>query len=182
MRLEDFTVEELLFNNFHILSKKLFTFIDYKSEKRRNYYTSKEVVVGHEYVRRQGDFPYEISTQPVYETVTEPISKYMYEKYKKNYMEREKEGISIGSTVEMVSISYKEEYIRLRDSNRKTKGEELDKLFSSYYGLADAYYEYLYKKRPFISDEYLERVRVDLLPAMHAFVERSLSGLYLDDE
>lgn len=97
-------------------------------------------------------------------------------------MEREKEGISIGSTVEMVSISYKEEYIRLRDSNRKTKGEELDKLFSSYYGLAEAYYEYLYKRRPFISDGYLERVRLDLLSAMHAFVERSLSGLYLDDE
>lgn len=182
MRLEDFDVEELLFNNFHILARKLFTFIDYKSENKYHYCKYKKVITGYKYVHEQGDFPYSVSNEPVYETVTEPISKYMYNKYKKNPVERVNEGIEVGYTVERVGVSYKDEYIRLRDSNRKTKDAELERLFGSYYALVDEYYNYLYQKRPFISDDYLERVRLDLLPAMHAFIERVLEGLNLDVE
>lgn len=168
MKLNDVKLEDLICNNLHILARKLFYLIDYKSEKKYTYYESKKVIVGYKYEHPQGAPTYYLVSVPIYDTVKKNISKYMFDKYNNNISK------NVGVSMEEVDVTYGEVYNRLVNSKRKDKETELNKLFSSYYKLADEYYALL-SANSYISKDYLNRVSLKLLPAMESFVKNSLN-------
>lgn len=168
MKLANFTLEDLLHNNFHILARKLFRTVDYKSSKKYSYYRLRKCISGYESKIAHDDSPYPYVKVPVYKIVEEPISKQSFNKNKSDQ--------NVVSRFEYVDVTYEEEYNRIMNSKSKDKTKSLDRLFDSYYDLADEYYGMIADNN-FIAKDYKDRVKSELLNAMHKFVENHLTTI-----
>ena len=111
MKLNEMKLDDLLYMNLHMLSKKLFNTIDYKEIKKEHFTLTEKVKIGSEW--GWGDNG-KYDRLPIYKFETTPISKNKYYKLKKA-------GKIVQRTVTTVAITYKDEYEKILSSKTKDK-------------------------------------------------------------
>ena len=80
MKLNEMKLDDLLYMNLHMLSKKLFNIIDYKEVKKEHFTLTEKVKIGSEWgLGDNGKY----DRLPIYKFETTPISKNKYYKLKK---------------------------------------------------------------------------------------------------
>ena len=162
MKLEEMKLDDLLYRNLHILSKKLFNTIDYKIVEKSEFYIGRNVKVGFE---RKVVFG---AITPIYEEQYTKISKAEYYKLKKT-------DAYIKVVVTESIKTYKDEYNYILNSKIKDKDKALKNLYNDFYNLADEYITELEKYKPFLSEDYLNRVKNDLKPTMEHYINKILN-------
>lgn len=104
----------------------------------------------------------------MYKFETTPISKNKYYKLKKA-------GKIVQRTVTTVSITYKDKYEKILSSKTNNKEEALNKLYNDFYDLADEYIKELDQYKCFLSEDYLNRVEINLKLTMEHYITKILS-------
>lgn len=165
MKLNEMKLDDLLYMNLHILSKKLFNTIDYKIAEKSEFYRGKKVKVGYE---RKG-----VGVISVYKVQYNKISKAEYYKLKKT-----------DAHVKVIVIenirTYKDEYNYILNSKIKDKEKALKNLYNDFYNLADEYITELEKYKSFLSEDYLNRVKNNLKPTMEHYITKILNAKNVD--
>lgn len=165
MKINEMKLDDLLYMNLHILSKKLFNTIDYKIAETSEFYRGKKVKVGYE---RKG-----VEVISVYEVQYNKISKAEYYKLKKT-----------DAHVKVIIIenirTYKDEYNYILNSKIKDKEKALKNLYNDFYNLADEYITELEKYKSFLSEDYLNRVKNNLKPTMEHYITKILNAKNVD--
>ena len=100
MKLNEMKLDDLLYMNLHMLSKKLFNSIDYKEIKKEHFTLVEKEKTGYKGVKGPTGRYEEI---PVYELINKSISKIEYYKLKRN-------GKAVQKNITKTSVTYKEEY------------------------------------------------------------------------
>lgn len=100
MKLNEMKLDDLLYMNLHMLSKKLFNIIDYKTHQKVNYFVSQKKKIGHKGQRGPTGRYEEI---PLYEVTNESISK-------AKYYELKRKGEYVQKNITHTAVTYKDEY------------------------------------------------------------------------
>ena len=164
MKLNEMKLDDLLYMNLHMLAKKLFNTI-YKEVKKEHFTLTEKVKIASEW--GWGDNG-KYDRLPIYKFETTPISKNKYYKLKKA-------GKIVQRTVTTVAITYKDEYEKILSSKTKDKDEALNNLYNDFYDLADEYIKELDQYKCFLSEDYLNRVEINLKPTMEHYITKILS-------
>ena len=165
MKINEMKLDDLLYMNLHILSKKLFNTIDYKIAEKSEFYRGKKVKVGYE---RKG-----VEVISVYEVQYNKISKAEYYKLKKTD--------ALVKVIVTENIrTYKDEYNYILNSKIKDKEKALKNLYNDFYNLADEYITELEKYKSFLSEDYLNRVKSNLKPTMEHYITKILNAKNVD--
>ena len=165
MKINEMKLDDLLYMNLHILSKKLFNTIDYKIAEKSEFYRGKKVKVGYE---RKG-----VGGISVYEVQYNKISKAEYYKLKKTD--------ALVKVIVTENIrTYKDEYNYILNSKIKDKEKALKNLYNDFYNLADEYITELEKYKSFLSEDYLNRVKSNLKPTMEHYITKILNAKNVD--
>lgn len=165
MKLNEMKLDDLLYMNLHMLSKKLFNTIDYKEVKKEHFTLTEKVKIGSEW--GWGDNG-KYDRLPIYKFETSPISKNKYYKLKKA-------GKIVQRKVTTTAVTYQEEYEKILSLKKKDKGEALNKLYNDFYALADEYIKELDQYKCFLNEDYLNRVEINLKPTMEHFITKILN-------
>ena len=165
MKLNEMKLDDLLYMNLHMLSKKLFNLIEYKVIKEKTYYEGEKVITG---TKIQGPL-YCVEMVPVYEVkYTKKISRNKYLKY----ITTDK---LVKEEIEEKSVTYKDEYNRILNSKIKDKEKALNKLYNDFYNLSNDFIKKLEKYEEFLNKDYLNRVRNTLRPTMEHYITKVLN-------
>ena len=167
MKINEMKLDDLLYMNLHILSKKLFNTIDYKIAETSEFYRGKKVKVGYE---RKG-----VGVISVYEVQYNKISKAEYYKLKKT-------DAHVKVIVTENIRTYKDEYNYILNSKIKDKEKALKNLYNDFYNLADEYITELEKYKSFLSEDYLNRVKSNLKPTMEHYITKILNAKTLTSD
>lgn len=165
MKLNEMKLDDLLYMNLHMLARKLFNAIDYKEVKKEYFTFSEKEKTGYEGVKGPTGRYEEI---PVYEIANKPISKTEYYKLKRN-------GKAVQKNITKATVTYKEEYEKILSSKTNNKEEALKKLYNDFYDLADEYIKELDQYKCFLSEDYLNRLEINLKPTMEHYITKILS-------
>ena len=165
MKLNEMKLDDLLYMNLHMLSKKLFNTIYYKEVKKEHFTLTEKVKIGSEW--GWGDNG-KYDRLPIYKFETAPISKNKYYKLKKA-------GRIVQRTVTTVAITYKDEYEKILNSKVDNKEEALKKLYNDFYDLSDEYIKELDQYKCFLNEDYLKKVEINLKPTMEHYITKILS-------
>lgn len=165
MKLNEMKLDDLLYMNLHMLSKKLFNTIDYKEVKKEHFTLTEKVKIGSEW--GWGDKG-KYDRLPIYKFETTPISKNKYYKLKKA-------GKIVQRTVTTTAVTYQEEHEKILNSKRKDKDEALNKLYNDFYNLTDEYMKELEQYKCFLNEDYLNRVESNLKSAMEHYITKILN-------
>lgn len=104
----------------------------------------------------------------MYKFETTPISKNKYYKLKKA-------GKIVQRTVTTVAITYKDEYEKILNSKADNNEKALNKLYNDFYDIADEYIKELDQYKCFLSEDYLNRVEINLKPTMEHYITKILN-------
>lgn len=165
MKLNEMKLDDLLYMNLHMLSKKLFNIIDYKEIKKEHFILTEKEKTGYKGVKGPTGRYEEI---PVYELINKPISKDDYYKLRQN-------GKTVQKNITKVTVTYKDEYEKILSSKTNNKEEALNKLYNDFYALADEYIKELYQYKCFLNEDYLNRVELNLKPTMEHYITKILN-------
>lgn len=165
MKLNEMKLDDLLYMNLHMLSKKLFNTIDYKIAEKSEFYRGEKVKVGYE---RKG-----VGVISVYEAQYNKISKAEYYKLKKT-------DAHVKVIVTENIRTYKDEYNYILNSKIKDKEKTLKNLYNDFYNLADEYITELENYKSFLSEDYLNRVKNNLKPTMEHYITKILNAKNVD--
>ena len=165
MKLNEMKLDDLLYMNLHMLSKKLFNTIYYKEVKKEHFTLTEKVKIGSEW--GWGDNG-KYDRLPIYKFETASISKNKYYKLKKA-------GRIVQRTVTTVAITYKDEYEKILNSKVDNKEEALKKLCNDFYDLSDEYIKELDQYKCFLNEDYLKKVEINLKPTMEHYITKILS-------
>lgn len=165
MKLNEMKLDDLLYMNLHMLSKKLFNIIDYKEVKKEHFTLTEKEKTGYKGVKGPTGRYEEI---PVYELINKPISKAKYYELKRN-------GKAVQKNIIKTTLTYKDEYEKILNSKANNKEETLNKLYNDFYSLADEYIKELDQYKCFLSEDYLNRVEINLKPTMEHYITKILS-------
>ena len=165
MKLEEMKLDDLLYMNLYMLSKKLFESIDYKTVKKPEFYKGEKVKVGY---KQQHGPTYWLEEVPVYEIQYNEISKNKYYKLKKT-------NAILKVTITKKIRTYKDEYNYILNSKIKDKENALINLYNDFYNLADEYITELEKYKSFLNEDYLNRVKKNLKPSMEHYINKILN-------
>lgn len=165
MKLNEMKLEDLLYMNLHMLSKKLFNKIEYKVIKEKTYYEGKKVITDY---KIKGPI-YCVEMVPVYEVkYTKKISRNKYLQYigTNKFVKEE---------VKEKSLTYKDEYNRILNSKIKDKEKALNNLYNDFYNFSNDFIKNLEKYEEFLNEDYLNRVRNTLRPTMEHYITKVLN-------
>lgn len=165
MKLNEMKLDDLLYMNLHMLSKKLFNTIDYKEVKKEYFTLTEKVKIGSEW--GWGDNG-KYDRLPIYKFETKPISK-------NKYYQLKKAGKIVQRTVTTVAITYKDEYEKILNSKANDKEKALNKLYNDFYDLADEYIKELDQYKCFLNEDYLNRVEINLKSTMEHYITKILN-------
>lgn len=165
MKLNEMKLDDLLYMNLHILSKKLFNTIDYKEVKKEHFTLTEKVKIGSEW--GWGDNG-KYDRLPIYKFETTPVSKNKYYKLKKA-------GKIVQRKVTTIAVTYQEEYEKILSLKKKDKDEALNKLYNDFYNLTDEYMKELEQYKCFLNEDYLNRVESNLKSAMEHYITKILN-------
>lgn len=165
MKLNEMKLDDLLYMNLHMLSKKLFNTIDYKEVKKEHFTLTEKVKIGSEW--GWGDNG-KYDRLPIYKFETTPVSKNKYYKLKKA-------GKIVQRKVTTIAVTYQEEYEKILSLKKKDKGEALNKLYNDFYNLTDEYMKELEQYKCFLNEDYLNRVESNLKSAMEHYITKILN-------
>ncbi len=165
MKLNEMKLDDLLYMNLHMLSKKLFNNIDYKEIKKEYFTLTEKIKIGSEW--GWGDNG-KYDRLPIYKFETTPVSKNKYYKLKKA-------GKIVQRKVTTTAVTYQEEYEKILSSKRKDKDEALNELYNDFYNLTDEYMKELEQYKCFLNEDYLNRVELNLKPTMEHFITKILN-------
>lgn len=165
MKLNEMKLDDLLYMNLHMLSKKLFNIIDYKTHQKVNYFVPQKKKIGYKGQRGPTGRYEEI---PLYEVTNESISK-------AKYYELKRKGEYVQKNITHTAVTYKDEYKKILSSKAKNKEEALTKLYNDFYNIADEYITELEKYKSFLNEDYLNKVKVNLKPTMEHYINKILN-------
>lgn len=165
MKLNEMKLDDLLYMNLHMLSKKLFETIDYKTHRKANYSLPQKMIIGYKGQRGPTGRYEEV---PLYEITNKPISK-------AEYYELKRKGKYVQKNIIQTSVTYKDEYEKILNSKTKDKDEALNKLYNDFYNLADEYIKELDQYKCFLNEDYLNRVETNLKPTMEHYITKILN-------
>ena len=165
MKLNEMKLDDLLYMNLHMLSKKLFNTIDYKIHQKVNYFVPKKKKIGYKGQRGPTGRYEEI---PLYEVTNESISK-------AKYYELKRKGEYVQKNITQTAVTYKDEYEKILSSKAKNKEEALTKLYNDFYNIADEYITELEKYKSFLNEDYLNKVKINLKPTMEHYINKILN-------
>lgn len=165
MKLNEMKLDDLLYMNLHMLARKLFNIIDYKEVKKEHFILTEKEKTGYKGVKGPTGRYEEI---PVYELINKPISKAEYYKLKQN-------GKTVRKNITKTTVTYKEEYEKILGSKTNNKEEALNKLYNGFYNLSNEYIKELDQYKCFLSEDYLNRVTINLKPTMKHYITKILS-------
>lgn len=165
MKLNEMKLDDLLYMNLHMLARKLFNSIDYKVYEKINYLVPKKEKIGYKGQRGPTGRYEEV---PVYEIANKSISKDKYYELKRN-------GKYVQKSVTKTAVTYKDEFEKILSAKTKNKEEALNKLYNNFYDLADEYITELQKYKSFLSEDYLNKVKVNLKPTMEHYITKILN-------
>ena len=103
MKLNEMKLDDLLYMNLHMLSKKLFNTIDYKEIKKEHFILTEKEKTGYKGIKGPTGRYEEI---PVYELINKPISKAKYYELKRN-------GKTVQKNIIKTTLTYKDEYEKI---------------------------------------------------------------------
>lgn len=165
MKLNEMKLDDLLYMNLHMLSKKLFNAIDYKEVKKEHFTLTEKVKIGSEWGwGNNGKY----DRLPIYKFETTPVSKNKYYKLKKA-------GKIVQRAITTTSVTYQEEYEKILSSKKIDKNEALNKLYNDFYNLTDEYMKELEQYKCFLNEDYLNRVESNLKSAMEHYITKILN-------
>ena len=165
MKLNEMKLDDLLYMNLHMLSKKLFNTIDYKEVKKEYFTLTEKEKTGYKGIKGPTGRYEEI---PVYELINKPISKAEYYKLRQN-------GKTVRKNITKTTVTYKHENEKILSSNTNNKEEALKKHYNDFYDLADEYIKELDQYKCFLSEDYLNRVETNLKPTMKHYITKILN-------
>ena len=165
MKLNEMKLDDLLYMNLHMLAKKLFNTIDYKEVKKEHFTLTEKVKIASEW--GWGDNG-KYDRLPIYKLETTPI-------YKNKYHKLKIPGKIVQRTVTTVAITYKDEYEKILKSKADNNEKALNKLYNDFYDLADEYIKELDQYKCFLSEDYLNRVEINLKPTMEHYITKILN-------
>ena len=166
MKLNEMKLDDLLYMNLHMLSRKLFNTIDYKEVKKEHFTLTEKVKICSEWGWSDNG---KYQRLPIYKFETKPISKNKYYKLKKS-------GKIVQRTVTTIAITYKDEYENILKSTKiKNKNELLNNLYNDFYNLSDEYMKELEKYKNFLNEDYLNRVKKNLKLVMEHYITKVLN-------
>lgn len=142
MKLEEMKLDDLLYMNLYMLSKKLFESIDYKIVNKSEFYKGEKVKVGY---KQQHGPTYWLEEVPFYEIQYNEISRDKYYKLKKT-------NAILKVTITKKIRTYKDEYNYILNSKIKDKENALINLYNDFYNLADEYITELEKYKSFLNE------------------------------
>lgn len=165
MKLNEMKLDDLLYMNLHMLSKKLFNAIDYKEVKKEHFTLTEKVKIGSEWGwGNNGKY----DRLPIYKFETTLVSKNKYYKLKKA-------GKIVQRAITTTSVTYQEEYEKILSSKKIDKNEALNKLYNDFYNLTDEYMKELEQYKCFLNEDYLNRVESNLKSAMEHYITKILN-------
>lgn len=165
MKLNEMKLDDLLYMNLHMLSKKLFNTIDYKEVKKEYFTLTEKEKTGYKGIKGPTGRYVEI---PVYELINKRISKAEYYKLRQN-------GKTVRKNITKTTVTYKDEYEKILSSKTNNKEEALKNLYNDFYDLADEYIKELDQYKCFLSEDYLNKVEINLKPTMEHYITKILS-------
>ena len=165
MKLNEMKLNDLLYMNLHMLSKKLFNTIDYKTHQKVNYFVPQKKKIGY---KGQRGLTGRYEEVPVYEIINKSISKDKYYELKRN-------GKYVQKSITKTAVTYKDEFEKILSSKAKNKEEALNKLYNNFYNLADEYITELQKYKFFLNEDYLNKVTINLKPTMEHYITKILN-------
>ena len=166
MKLNEMKLDDLLYMNLHMLSRKLFNTIDYKEVKKEHFTLTEKVKIGSEWGWSDNG---KYQRLPIYKYETKQISKNKYYKLKKV-------GKIVQRKVTTIAVTYKDEYENILKSTKiKNKNELLNNLYNDFYNLSDEYMKELEKYKNFLNEDYLNRVKKNLKLDMEHYITKVLN-------